>query len=43
MSHTPVLCLAGALDPLAQYVFIGIEHDMEHGLSGIAQATKYLL
>jgi hypothetical protein len=36
------LRLAGGLDALAQYVFIGIEHSMEHGLARVAQASEYV-
>jgi hypothetical protein len=43
VSHTPVLCFAGALNALAQCFFIGIEHDVEHGETGVMQAGEYLL
>ena len=43
VSHAPVPCFAGALDAPAQCFFIGIEHDVEHGETGVMQAGEYLL
>ena len=43
VSHAPVPCFPGGLDALAQYFFIGIEHDVEHGETSVIQASEYLL
>lgn len=41
--QAPGLCFRRVLDALAQYVLIGIEHDVEHWESGVAQASEYLV
>lgn len=43
MVQTPGLCFSRAPDTLAKHLFARIEHNMEHGESGIAQARDYLL
>jgi hypothetical protein len=43
VSQAPVPCFPGVLYALAQYFFIGIEHDVEHGETSVKQASEYLL
>ena len=43
VGQAPGLRFGRVLDALAQYVLIGIEHDVEHPEPSFAQAGEYLL
>jgi hypothetical protein len=43
VGQAPGLRFRRVLDALAQYVLIGIEHDVEHREPSFAQASEYLL
>jgi hypothetical protein len=43
MSQPPLLRFGRAEDALPQDVVIGVEHDMEHPESGVAQPGNYLI